>query len=200
MFVSRRVCSWTAICLITIAVGLAGVSVADHTGEGSHQDYKYCVLGTGDNVGWGWELTGMGGTPTLSIGPAVAGATTTGGLITNFVDSINAANGAGNFPNAQQVSSEGCGPDPSGAFSVTILDSSLPFEFYVTVGTAPDPSATGCQVNGNPAGCPFNPTIIQAGFVGGGSGPALGGWGFAILAALFVSSTYFVIGRLRRQP
>jgi hypothetical protein len=124
----------------------------------------FCVSGTSTGVPWEWQITHGGGPTTIgpgSLGPVPSGQ---GGeaFAAAFAAGINAPPGVV----AQQLAAP-----QSNCFSLQ-LQGTLDFEFFVrTPVGGPGPF---CQVTGNPAGCPFNPTITELLGVGGAIG-LLGG-------------------------
>ncbi|GJM26767.1 MAG: hypothetical protein DHS20C16_31820 [Phycisphaerae bacterium] len=162
---------------------------------------KYCVIGNGNGVGWNWEIRDLA-TDGFITGDFVAGINgTTGELVQAFVNSINAARPVGqNFPNAQQVESSGCGPDPSAAFSIT---TEAPRVLNVSVGaggaltpvdaTCPAPVTQNClstAVN-------FNPSIfIQPNTT---SIPTISQWGAIVMTLLLLTAGTIILRRRSRM-
>jgi len=186
-----------AIWLLLVLVFSGTPISADHTAEGEHSDFKMCVRGDSDGVGWMWQINGTGGAlsaATVPLGTVPAGANTAGALVQAFINSINDARVGSNFPNAQQVESSGCGPDSSAAFSVTVLEADRPISFFVGPEVGPVDTATNCMA----VLCAFNPMFFQA--PDDAEIPTLSEWGVVFLAMLLLGAGAWHLSRREKRP
>lgn len=155
---------------------------------------KFCISGTSDGVGWSWGIifdtdlackgTGLGPVdPNNGISDPAEFATA-------FVNSINANGGGLGYSAAVDPKNPHC-------FTIThTTEPGAPANFEFWVGDAAGTPTSGCQVTNNPAGCAFNPDIVE---VLGQSIPTLSEWGMIIFSILLVGWMGITIMRRRQN-
>jgi hypothetical protein len=108
----------------------------------------FCVAGVSNGVGWSWGIIINGGLQSRAVVPPVPAGGGCAALTAAFVASINAIPGG---CTAKVAAGNPC------CFTICCPQG---FDFWIG-DAAGNPAGARCKVTGNPAGCAFNPLVIQ---------------------------------------
>ena len=129
--------------LLLCVLGLTALSLLPAVAE-AQVAKTFCVSGTSNGTPWTWNLTTIGANQTVQA-PAVAVGGSATALAQGWVASIQAAQP---MPPAFTAMFVRTNTDGKAYFSV-----SSPRNFTFVVDD--------CQLTGNPAGCSFNPDVVE---------------------------------------
>ncbi|HVS00917.1 MAG TPA: hypothetical protein VMW27_30130 [Thermoanaerobaculia bacterium] len=131
---------WKLVVVVAVlSVALAPLAFAAEVTK------NFCIDGTSNGAGWSYNLSGSGSSNiTVNTDGVPSGGNATA-LAEHWVRSINAAQGQ---PPAYRAAFSHTGRDGKAYFTITAQSN-----FRFSVGE--------CQITGNPAGCSFNPMVLE---------------------------------------